>query len=126
MLLTAAGVVHAHADEPGVLDFKADVVCLDVVDSLGVLICKHGEANIGGAACAKMLGYKMCRNTFVEDVIQDDDRPAGSRGFWRKIGHDAWLACMRLALEECVASPGLRAEADAQIARFAEHMRNRA
>ena len=39
---------------------------------------------------------------------------------------DAWLACMRLALEECVASPGLRAVADAQIARFAEHMRNRA
>lgn len=39
---------------------------------------------------------------------------------------DAWLACMRLALDDCVPDPALRAEAYAQIARFAEHMRNRA
>lgn len=38
---------------------------------------------------------------------------------------DAWLECMRHALEETVEEPQLRAEAYAQIARFAEHMRNR-
>jgi len=38
---------------------------------------------------------------------------------------DAWLACMRRALDEVVADTTLRAEAYAQIAAFAEHMRNR-
>ncbi len=38
---------------------------------------------------------------------------------------DAWLACMRAALDETVPDDALRAEAYAQIARFAEHMRNR-
>lgn len=38
---------------------------------------------------------------------------------------DAWLACMRAALADTVADEGLRAEAYAQVARFAEHMRNR-
>jgi hemoglobin len=38
---------------------------------------------------------------------------------------DAWLECMRHALEETVEEPQLRVEAYAQIARFAEHMRNR-
>jgi hemoglobin len=38
---------------------------------------------------------------------------------------DAWLACMRHALDDVVADPALRAEAYAQLAAFAEHMRNR-
>ena len=38
---------------------------------------------------------------------------------------DAWLACMREAMDETIADPGLRAEAYAQVAHFAEHMRNR-
>lgn len=38
---------------------------------------------------------------------------------------DTWLACMRAALADSVADDALRAEAYAQIARFADHMRNR-
>jgi len=38
---------------------------------------------------------------------------------------DAWLACMQRALDEVVVDAALRAEAYAQIAAFAEHMRNR-
>jgi hemoglobin len=38
---------------------------------------------------------------------------------------DAWLACMQRALAEVVADATLRAEAYAQIAAFAERMRNR-
>lgn len=38
---------------------------------------------------------------------------------------DAWLACMQRALDEVVADATLRKEAYAQIAAFAEHMRNR-
>jgi hemoglobin len=38
---------------------------------------------------------------------------------------DAWLGCMREAMAETIADLALRAEAYAQVARFAEHMRNR-
>lgn len=38
---------------------------------------------------------------------------------------DAWLACMRKALDEVAPDPALRDESYAQIAAFAEHMRNR-
>lgn len=39
---------------------------------------------------------------------------------------DVWLGCMRHALADVITDPGLREEAFARIAQFAEHMRNRA
>jgi hemoglobin len=38
---------------------------------------------------------------------------------------DAWMLCMRRSLQENIADDALRAEAEAKIAAFAEHMRNR-
>jgi hemoglobin len=38
---------------------------------------------------------------------------------------DDWMACMRAALEECIAEPLLREQLATSLARVAEHMRNR-
>lgn len=38
---------------------------------------------------------------------------------------DAWMMCMHRSLQENIADDALRAEVEARIAAFAEHMRNR-
>ena len=38
---------------------------------------------------------------------------------------DVWMSCMRKSLQENIADESLRAEVEASIAAFAEHMRNR-